>query len=148
MWSRPATPGSISLVVRPAPGADPAAVLASDTLFIGDVGRPDLLVAGQACPASRCTAPPESIARLARRLPGATLVLPAHEPGRPAARRCRPRRCRRLASSASNFTLAPMTRERFVEIITDGQPAAYTGYFGYDAVLNRKARPLMDEQPS
>src|SRR5690554_2916277 len=37
------TPESISLVVRPAPGAEPAAVLTGDTLFIGDVGRPDLL---------------------------------------------------------------------------------------------------------
>ena len=37
------TPESISLVVRAAAGADPAAVLTGDTLFIGDVGRPDLL---------------------------------------------------------------------------------------------------------
>src|SRR5690606_9252431 len=37
------TPESISLVVRAAPGTDPVAVLTGDTLFIGDVGRPDLL---------------------------------------------------------------------------------------------------------
>jgi len=46
VWSTPGhTPESISLLVRPAAGAEPAAVLTGDTLFIGDVGRPDLLVA-------------------------------------------------------------------------------------------------------
>ena len=39
------TPESISLVVRPTPATDPVAVLTGDTLFIGDVGRPDLLAA-------------------------------------------------------------------------------------------------------
>src|SRR5690606_9661589 len=39
------TPESISLVVRPDVEAEPVAVLTGDTLFIGDVGRPDLLVA-------------------------------------------------------------------------------------------------------
>ncbi|MGZ4683778.1 MAG: MBL fold metallo-hydrolase, partial [Acidimicrobiales bacterium] len=37
------TPESISIVVFEHEGADPWAVLTGDTLFIGDVGRPDLL---------------------------------------------------------------------------------------------------------
>jgi rhodanese-related sulfurtransferase len=39
-----------------------------------------------------------------------------------------------------------MSKERFVELVTEGQPAA-PGYFAYDAALNRQARPLMDERP-
>ncbi len=41
------TPESISLIVRPEPSADPVAALTGDTMFIGDVGRPDLLVGRQ-----------------------------------------------------------------------------------------------------
>src|SRR5262245_34134743 len=81
VWSTPGhTPESISLVVRPAPTAEPAAVLTGDTLFVGEVGRPDLLVAANV-PAEQLAAQLyDSIARLAR-LPDATLVLPAHGAG-------------------------------------------------------------------
>ena len=59
------TPESITLVVRPAAGADPVAALTGDTLFIGDVGRPDLLVAANipaAAPASNPNHRPQSSA--------------------------------------------------------------------------------------
>jgi rhodanese-related sulfurtransferase len=46
----------------------------------------------------------------------------------------------------SNYALSPMTRTEFIDIVTDGQPAA-PGYFGHDAALNRKARALLDERP-
>jgi hydroxyacylglutathione hydrolase len=147
VWSTPGhTPESISLVVRPAPDAEPAAVLTGDTLFIGDVGRPDLLVAADV-PAERLGAQLfDSIGRLAR-LPDATLVLPAHGAGSACGKALASETVSTIGEQrASNYALAPMTREQFVTIVTDGQPAA-PAYFGYDAALNRQARPLIDERP-
>jgi glyoxylase-like metal-dependent hydrolase (beta-lactamase superfamily II) len=110
------TPESISLVVYEHGGEDigedtgdraPYGVLTGDTLFIGDVGRPDLLSsAGQSA---------DGLARMLYRslrdqiltLPDATRVSPPTGPARRAARACRPRRCRRSVSSG-----APTTRWR------------------------------------
>ena len=81
VWSTPGhTPESISLVVRPTAEAEPVAVLTGDTLFIGDVGRPDLLVAAD-LPAAHLSAQlHDSVNRLAG-LPDTALVLPAHGAG-------------------------------------------------------------------
>ena len=44
----------------------------------------------------------------------------------------------------SNYALQPMTREAFVEIVTADQPDA-PAYFTYDAVLNSRERPTLDQ---
>ena len=74
------TPESISLLVRPDEGADPVAVLTGDTLFIGDVGRPDLLAAAD-IPAEDLGARLHRSVRRLLELPDETLVLPAHGAG-------------------------------------------------------------------
>src|SRR5690606_15837320 len=78
IWETPGhTPESISIIVRPSADAPPAAVLTGDTLFVGDVGRPDLLVAVD-IPAETLGAQLyDSVHRLAD-LPDDVLVLPAH----------------------------------------------------------------------
>jgi glyoxylase-like metal-dependent hydrolase (beta-lactamase superfamily II)/rhodanese-related sulfurtransferase len=147
VWATPGhTPESISLVVRPAPGDQPAAVLTGDTLFIGDVGRPDLLVAAD-IPAQRLGAQLyDSIGRLAR-LPDATLVLPAHGAGSACGKALSSETMSTIGQQRhNNWALAPLSKERFIELVTDGQPAT-PGYFGYDAALNRQTRPLMEERP-
>ncbi len=73
------TPESITLAVLPEAGADPVAVLTGDTLFIGDVGRPDLLVA--------IDVPAEDLGRSPLRLAG-----PGDGPARLDPRPPRPRR--------------------------------------------------------
>jgi glyoxylase-like metal-dependent hydrolase (beta-lactamase superfamily II)/rhodanese-related sulfurtransferase len=147
VWSTPGhTPESISLVVRPGAGAEPAAVLTGDTLFIGDVGRPDLLVAAHV-PAEHLGAQLyDSVRRLAG-LPDATVVLPAHGAGSACGKSLSAETMSTIGTErATNYALAPMSPEAFVALVTDGQPAA-PRYFGHDAKLNRMARPLRDEQP-
>lgn len=147
VWSTPGhTPESISLLVRPAAGVEPAAVLTGDTLFIGDVGRPDLLVAADV-PAEQLGAQLyDSITRLAG-LPDAALVLPAHGAGSACGKSLSLETVSTIGEQrSSNYALAPMSKDEFVAIVTDGQPAA-PGYFGYDAALNRRSRPLFDECP-
>ena len=147
VWSTPGhTPESVSLVVRPAHGAEPAAVLTGDTLFIGDVGRPDLLVAADLPAEHLAEQLYDSIGRLAG-LPDATLVLPAHGAGSACGKALSSETVSTIGEQRlSNYALAPMPKEQFVEIVTDGQPTA-PGYFSYDAARNRQARELMDERP-
>jgi len=138
------TPESISLVVRPAAGEDPVAVLTGDTLFIGDVGRPDLLAAVDISPEVMGGQLHDSLGRLME-LPDDVLVLPAHGAGSA---------CGKALSSETvstigvqrrlNYALRPMSKDEFVRLVTEGQPAA-PGYFGHDARLNRQDRPLLDE---
>ena len=66
-------------------------------------------------------------------------------PARCAARTSRPTPCRRSAMQRTyNYALQPMSRERFIEIVTSDQPDT-PAYFTYDAVLNARERPTLDE---
>jgi glyoxylase-like metal-dependent hydrolase (beta-lactamase superfamily II)/rhodanese-related sulfurtransferase len=138
------TPESISLVVRPAAGADPAAVLTGDTLFIGDVGRPDLLASVGVTADELGASLYRSVHRLLE-LPDDALVLPAHGAGSACGKALSTETVSTIgAQRRTNYALRPMTQEEFVDLVTEGQPTA-PGYFGYDASLNRKERALLDE---
>ena len=141
------TPESISLLVLDLDRSDttPHAVLTGDTLFVGDVGRPDLRGA-LGCPA-------ESLGSLlydslhTKLLPLAddTLVYPAHGAGS----LCGKALSRETFSTIgeqrrANYALQQMTRDAFIRLVTADQPDA-PAYFVYDAVLNAKERPTLDE---
>ena len=145
VWSTPGhTPESISLVVRPAPDEAPAAVLSGDTLFIGDVGRPDLLVAADVPAEVLGSQLYDSVHRLAS-LPDEVVLLPAHGAGSACGKALSSETVSTIGAQRSdNYALAPMTRDQFVALVTEGQPTA-PGYFGYDAALNRQDRALLDE---
>jgi hydroxyacylglutathione hydrolase len=138
------TPESISLVVRPAPDRAPVAVLTGDTLFIGDVGRPDLLVSAGRSAEDLATHLHGSLQRLVE-LPDATVVLPAHGAGSACGRALSTETVSTIGEQReTNYALAPMGVEDFVALVTEGQPAA-PAYFGHDAVLNRQMHELHDE---
>jgi glyoxylase-like metal-dependent hydrolase (beta-lactamase superfamily II)/rhodanese-related sulfurtransferase len=140
------TPESISLAVRPAPGEAPVAVLTGDTLFIGDVGRPDLLVSAGVSADDLGRSLYQSVHRLLN-LPDETFVLPAHGAGSACGKSLSTETVSTIGEQRrTNYALQPMSVEQFVDIVTEDQPAA-PAYFAYDANLNRRERPLLDDGP-
>jgi glyoxylase-like metal-dependent hydrolase (beta-lactamase superfamily II)/rhodanese-related sulfurtransferase len=140
------TPESISIVVyEHADDSEPYAVLTGDALFIGDVGRPDLLSA------QGVTAPDlaRQLFRSTREqlltLPDTTRVYPAHGAGSACGRQLSTETMSTIGEQRrTNYALADMPEDQFVEIITEGQPVA-PAYFAFDAQRNREVRPLLDE---
>lgn len=138
------TPESISLVVRAHEGADPVAVLTGDTLFIGDVGRPDLLVSI----GKRAEDLGRDLYRSVHRLldlPDVTLVLPAHGAGSSCGKALSTETVSTIgAQRRTNYAAQPMSEDVFVALVTEDQPEA-PAYFIHAATENRKERPLLHE---
>jgi hydroxyacylglutathione hydrolase len=140
------TPESISIVVYEHPDdAVPYGVLTGDTLFIGDVGRPDLLSSLGATSDELANMLHDSLNDKLLRLPDATRVFPGHGAGSA----CGKNLSTDLSSTigvqrASNYALQPMSRAEFVNVVTEGQAAA-PAYFVYDATRNREAHELLHE---
>ncbi len=141
------TPEAISLVVYDLArdGLRPHAVLTGDTLFVGDVGRPDLLAAAGASADAMARALFRSLHQKLLALPDATLVYPGHGPGSLCGRSLGPETVSTIgAQRRENAALRAPTEEAFVMMVTADQPVA-PAYFARAAALNRTARPLLDE---
>ncbi|MDW3219944.1 MAG: MBL fold metallo-hydrolase [Acidimicrobiales bacterium] len=139
------TPESISIVVREQPGEEPYAVLTGDTLFIGDVGRPDLLASIGYTRDELADQLYDSLHQKLMPLPDTTRVYPAHGAGSACGKNLSTDTWSTIGDQReSNYALLAPDRETFVELVTEGQPPA-PDYFVYDAVLNRKNRELLDE---
>lgn len=124
---------------------NPAAVLTGDTLFIGDVGRPDLRASLGWKPADLARLLYGSLTTKILGLPDATLVYPAHGAGSLCGRNISGETVSTIGDQRrSNYALQPMTEEAFVNMITADQPEA-PAYFTYDAVLNTKERPTLQD---
>jgi len=140
------TPGhtveSISLVVY---DGGPAAVLTGDTLFVGDVGRPDLR-ASLGWSASELGAMLyDSLHRKLLALPDATKVYPAHGAGSLCGKAISKETVSTIGEQrAFNYALQPMSKQAFVDLVTTDQPDA-PAYFTYDAVLNSRERPTLEQ---
>jgi glyoxylase-like metal-dependent hydrolase (beta-lactamase superfamily II)/rhodanese-related sulfurtransferase len=141
------TPESISIVVFEHAADDaPYGVLTGDTLFIGDVGRPDLLSSFgvTADELARCLY--RSLHEQLLTLPDPTRVFPAHGAGSACGKQLSTERQSTIGEQRLvNYALQPMTEDQFVSVVTEGQPTA-PGYFAFDAVRNREARPTLDEE--
>lgn len=143
------TPGhtaeSISLLVFDLDKAAeaPSAVLTGDTLFIGDVGRPDLRASLGWKPADLARLLYASLTTKILGLPDNTLVYPAHGAGSLCGRNLSRETVSTIGEQRrSNYALQPMSEDEFVAMITADQPEA-PAYFTYDAVLNTKERPTL-----
>jgi glyoxylase-like metal-dependent hydrolase (beta-lactamase superfamily II)/rhodanese-related sulfurtransferase len=144
------TPESICVVVRESPGADaPFGVLTGDTLFIGDVGRPDLLSAQGQSPEDMARALYRSLHTSLLTLPDATRVYPAHGAGSACGKNLSTEKTSTIGEQRrSNYALRLATEGEFVAAVTEGQPPA-PGYFARVAELNRESHELahVEEPP-
>ncbi|GGV04206.1 MBL fold hydrolase [Streptomyces albospinus] len=142
------TPESICLVVRENPeDAVPFGVLTGDTLFVGDVGRPDLLSTAGHSPHDMAVRLHHSLRTKLLTLPDATRIFPAHGAGSACGRSLSTETSSTIGDQRRlNYALQPMPQAEFVRLVTAEQPAT-PGYFAHDAALNRDGHPLRDPAP-
>lgn len=140
------TPESICIVVRAAAGDEvPFGVLTGDTLFIGDVGRPDLLGANGWSADELARALFRSTREKLLTLPDATGVYPAHGAGSACGKNLSTETTSTVGEQRrTNYALAPMAEDAFVAAVCEGQSTA-PAYFAYASVRNRQQRPTLDE---
>lgn len=141
------TPESISVLVYERAEDEVAyGVLTGDALFIGDVGRPDLLASIGVTADELGVQLYDSIQRKLMGLPDAVRVFPAHGAGSACGKNLSTARQSTIGEQReTNYACQPMSQEDFVALVTADQPSA-PEYFVYDAILNRKNREVFDEQ--
>ena len=148
------TPESISVVVRDLSTASgderpaPAAVLTGDTLFIGDVGRPDLLASVGVTAQQLGASLYDSLRDKLMTLPDDTLVYPAHGAGSACGKNLSTETVSTIGEQKrSNYALAPMTSKEFIAVVTADQPSA-PAYFPHAVASNKADRELLDLAPA
>ncbi|MBK6870366.1 MAG: MBL fold metallo-hydrolase [Kineosporiaceae bacterium] len=141
------TPESISVLVYEHADDEVAyGVLTGDALFIGDVGRPDLLASIGVTADELGVQLYDSIQRKLMGLPDAVRVFPAHGAGSACGKNLSTARQSTIGEQReTNYACQPMSQQDFVTLVTAGQPSA-PEYFVYDAILNRKNREVFDDQ--
>lgn len=144
------TPGhtieSISILVfdRKKDEEKPHAVLTGDTLFIGDVGRPDLRASLGWTAADLGARLYDSLHNKLLTLPDEVLVYPAHGAGSLCGKKLSSDTVSTLGDQRRlNYALKPSSKEEFIRLILADQPDA-PPYFTYDAILNTRERATLD----
>jgi glyoxylase-like metal-dependent hydrolase (beta-lactamase superfamily II)/rhodanese-related sulfurtransferase len=142
------TPDSMSvLVIDHDVSGEPQKVLTGDTLFIGDVGRPDLSGSrGHTAEAMAATLY-ESLHEKLLKLDDAVEVFPAHGAGSMCGRNISNETSSTIGQQRKfNYALGAMSKNDFVRMMTTGMPAAPT-YFSRDAEINRTGAPALEALP-
>ncbi|MGO8732801.1 MAG: MBL fold metallo-hydrolase [Terriglobia bacterium] len=125
--------------------AKPYAVLTGDTLFIGDVGRPDLRASLGWSANDLGAHLYNSLHNKLLTLPDETLVYPAHGSGSLCGKNLSSDTVSTLGvQRRMNYALQSMTKEEFIRLVTADQPDA-PPYFTYDAILNTRERTSLDK---
>ena len=124
--------------------AKPYAVLTGDTLFIGDVGRPDLRASLGWSANDLGAHLYDSLRNKLMTLPDETLVYPAHGAGSLCGKKLSSDTVSSLGDQRRlNYALQPMSKEEFIRLVTADQPDA-PPYFTYDAILNTRERATLE----
>jgi rhodanese-related sulfurtransferase len=142
------TPESICIVVYEHADDDvPYGVLTGDTLFVGDVGRPDLLADNGLSAETLARSMYQSLHDKLLKLPDATRVFPAHGAGSSCGKQLSNETSSTIGEQRrTNYALQIVGVERFVALLTEDQPPR-PRYFEFDSVRNREQHPLLDESP-
>ncbi len=140
------TPESVCLVVTDEEKSrEPWAVLTGDTLFIGDVGRPDL--SKRHTPAQLAGLLYDSLHNKILELRDSVLVYPAHGAGSLCGRNMRAERSSTIGTERlTNYALQIKSKEEFVRQLTSNLPSR-PEYFLQDAEINRLGAASLSELP-
>lgn len=123
----------------------PAAVFTGDTLFVGDVGRPDL--SPTHTPQQLAALLYTSLHKKLLTLPDDTEIFPAHGAGSLCGRQMSSESSSTIGKQKlSNYALLARSSEEFVHLLTDNLPAR-PEYFARDADLNRRGAAPLSELP-
>ena len=141
------TPESISVLVYEKADDEVAyGVLTGDALFIGDVGRPDLLASVGVTADELGRMLYHSVQTKLMGLPDEVRVFPAHGAGSACGKNLSTEKQSTIGEQRrTNYACQPMTEEQFVEVVTEGQPAA-PGYFIFNATLNKQERAVREAE--
>jgi glyoxylase-like metal-dependent hydrolase (beta-lactamase superfamily II)/rhodanese-related sulfurtransferase len=141
------TPESICvLVIDTEVSAQPEKVLTGDTLFIGDVGRPDLAGTKGYTKETMAAMMYDSLAKLLQ-LDDAVEVYPAHGAGSMCGKNLSTETSSTIGEQRKfNYALQPMTRDEFVRVMTTDLPEA-PAYFSQDAEINRSGAAALNGLP-
>jgi glyoxylase-like metal-dependent hydrolase (beta-lactamase superfamily II)/rhodanese-related sulfurtransferase len=143
------TPESICVLVTDASNADePQKVLTGDTLFIGDVGRPDLAGGKGHTPQMMAAMMYDTLHNKLLKLDDAVEVYPAHGAGSMCGKNLSSDTSSTIGKQRQfNYALQPMTKDEFVRMMTVDLPAA-PAYFPKDAEINRAGASPLSELPA
>ncbi len=140
------TPEGMSIVVYDLTTSDetPHAVFTGDTLFVGDVGRPDLMASVGVSADQLAGWLYDSLHDKLLTLPDETLVYPAHGAGSMCGKNLGKETFSTIGEQRRfNYALQPMTKEEFKAVVTAEQPEA-PAYFGHDAMMNKMERSTLE----
>jgi hydroxyacylglutathione hydrolase len=132
------TPEGICVLVIDMEVSDqPQKVLTGDTMFVGDVGRPDLAGGKGYTPQTMAGMMYDSLHEKLLRLDNAVEVYPAHGAGSMCGRNLSTETSSTIGEQRKfNYALQPMSKEEFVRVMTTDLPEA-PAYFSKDAEINR-----------
>jgi hydroxyacylglutathione hydrolase len=140
------TPEGISVLVKDSGDESAAAkVLTGDTLFIGDVGRPDLAGGAGFTKEQMASELYDSLHGKLLGLPDETEVYPAHGAGSLCGRNMSKETWSTIGEQRRvNYALQPMTREEFVRMMTAEVPEM-PAYFPSSAASNRTGASALSD---
>jgi glyoxylase-like metal-dependent hydrolase (beta-lactamase superfamily II)/rhodanese-related sulfurtransferase len=125
--------------------AAPRAVFTGDTLFVGDVGRPDL--SGDHTPQQLAALLYQSLHEKLLKLPDDTEIFPAHGAGSLCGRQMGAERSSTIGKQRrTNYALLARTQDEFIHLLTDSLPPR-PEYFGRDVELNRQGAASINQLP-
>jgi hydroxyacylglutathione hydrolase len=122
----------------------PYCVFTGDTLFVGDVGRPDLF-SGNLSKEELAGIMYETVQNKIKTLPDHLLVYPAHGPGSSCGKNLGPQTFSTIGEQkATNYALQEMTKHEFVKTVTEGLSTP-PAYFPINARINKEGYDSIDE---